>query len=228
MPMFNKLAAVTVVSCTLLVGCFGEGVLEGPPTEYDTTRLYYLPWPYGQDYGIIQGPSGGHGHKSNHLDARGEYAFDAKMAEGTPISAARSGYVPADGVIESHNYNCPNREPAADGTPCVNNLVRINHDDGSYGEYLHIGLNAACVEPGDIVSQGDIIAYSGHVGVSFTPHLHFHVGNTSTPPNFVDVDNNGTGVPEASTGSMPMYASANQVGRNFCAERGISFTTFAQ
>lgn len=216
MRVLSSFMCVLGISITL-VGC-GSGDAEGPPTEYDTTRLYYLPWEFGDDYGIVQGFDGGYGHEDNHLSI-GEFAIDASMPQGTPIAAARGGIV--EKVVDVHNFNCPDREDAPDGTECQNNLIRITHDDGSYASYLHIGLGGACVGEGEAINRGDIIAYSGHVGISAIPHLHFDVGNTLTPPTFVDVDEGGTGIPRSSIVSSPRYASANQVGRDYCTERSI-------
>jgi murein DD-endopeptidase MepM/ murein hydrolase activator NlpD len=102
------------------------------------------------------------------------------MPVGSDICAARAGEVikvVAD--RDGHGYQWPN------------NMVVIRHDDGTTGSYLHIRKDGARVAVGDKVTQGQVIAASGHVGNSMLPHLHFHVadpeGKGTIPISFSDV-----------------------------------------
>jgi murein DD-endopeptidase MepM/ murein hydrolase activator NlpD len=53
--------------------------------------------------------------------------------------------------------------------------VVIRHEDGTFGQYLHLQKDGALVEVGQHVKAGAVIARSGHTGNSTTPHLHFAV-----------------------------------------------------
>lgn len=55
------------------------------------------------------------------------------------------------------------------------NLVTIVHDDGTSEQYAHQVQNGVTVAVGDYVETGELISYSGDVGYSSSPHLHFHV-----------------------------------------------------
>ncbi len=47
------------------------------------------------------------------------------------------------------------------------------HSDGTFGCYPHIRYNGSICKVGDNIKKGDVIAYSGNVGFSNGPHLHF-------------------------------------------------------
>ena len=51
----------------------------------------------------------------------------------------------------------------------------IAHDDGSFGNYVHLTYRGAEVAVGDRVQAGQFIGYSGNTGISSGPHLHFDV-----------------------------------------------------
>ena len=73
-----------------------------------------------------------------------------------------------------------------------NNLIGIDHGDGTTGWYEHLQKGGSLVHGGERVAQGQIIARSGHAGRSLAPHLHFHVTDTARtstlPVAFADVD----------------------------------------
>ena len=136
-----------------------------PPYEKPVVHngTYGYPWPKGKTYRIDNAFNGYGAH-------RGDYAYgvDFKMPEGSDICAARDGVVIA---IETKFTRGGNDQSLADKA----NYIYIRHSDGSIGRYLHIRNNGAIVRVNDHVSAGQKIAYSGNVGWSTDPHLHFDV-----------------------------------------------------
>ena len=55
------------------------------------------------------------------------------------------------------------------------NYVRILHDDGTMGVYLHLMRGSVAVREGQRVEAGMQIGRSGNTGNSTGPHLHFVV-----------------------------------------------------
>jgi murein DD-endopeptidase MepM/ murein hydrolase activator NlpD len=136
---------------------FGDHKLN----NYDSVAIYHLPYKSAQGYLLHQGYNGSFSHQN-------QYALDFTMAEGTPILAARAGIVVK--VVDDNKKSCATGE-------CVkyNNYILVYHSDGTFAEYTHIRKKGALVMPGDEVVQGQHIAYSGNVGWSTGPHLHFVV-----------------------------------------------------
>lgn len=125
------------------------------PLQYD----YPLPW-RGGPFRLSQGPHG----KYSHFTPKGRYALDIAMPEGTPILAARAGVVVKIENSQSGRGNNP-----------AGNFVRILHDDGTMGVYLHLMRGSVTVREGTHVAVGTQIARSGNTGNSTGPHLHFVV-----------------------------------------------------
>ena len=145
-----------------------------PPRE---TSLYRLPWPAGITWRCCQS---NRGPSRSHRDWE-EFAYDFCMPEGSDVCAARGGIVSrVEDTYDGHGPNMPN------------NLVFIDHRDGTKSWYLHLQKGGSLVKVGDRVVQGQIIARSGHVGQSMMPHLHFHVfdseRNATVPVRFADVN----------------------------------------
>jgi len=142
---------------------------------YDSNFVYELPFEIGTSEIVGQGYFG----KVSHQD---EYALDFNMTEGTPIHASRSGLVVK--MIENNDKSCPNVSCAK-----FNNLITIEHDDGTFADYAHLRKNGSEVEIHDQISQGQLIGYSGKTGWTTGPHLHFVVytpivGGRKTIPTF--------------------------------------------
>lgn len=129
----------------------------GDPRLLPTQSRYPLPW-LGGPFRLTQGPNGTY----SHFTPRGRHAVDVAMPIGTPIIAAR------DGVVVS----LENRQSGRAGNPS-GNFVRILHDDGTMGVYLHLQQGSVRVREGQRVTQGQPIARSGNTGNSTGPHLHF-------------------------------------------------------
>lgn len=128
---------------------------------YDESFAYYLPYAKESAYLLWQGYNGRYSHQN-------ENALDFSMPVGTPIYAARDGWV--IDLVEHNNRNCPD---ASCGQ--FNNYLLVYHSDGTFAEYTHIKQNGALPKVGDRVEIGQLIAYSGNVGWSSGPHLHFVV-----------------------------------------------------
>jgi murein DD-endopeptidase MepM/ murein hydrolase activator NlpD len=120
---------------------------------------YALPW-RGGPFRLSQGANG----KYSHFTREGRYALDIAMPEGTPIVAARAGI-----VVKIENSQS-GRGPNPSG-----NYVRLLHDDGTMGVYLHLLQGSVLVGEGQRLEQGRLLARSGNTGNSTGPHLHFVV-----------------------------------------------------
>lgn len=86
---------------------------------------------------------------------RAHLGIDYAVPTGTPIKAAASGKVTFKGVKGGYG-----------------NVVQISHNNSYMTLYAHVSRFAK-IKTGDIVKQGQVIAYVGSTGLSTGPHLHF-------------------------------------------------------
>jgi murein DD-endopeptidase MepM/ murein hydrolase activator NlpD len=121
---------------------------------------YVLPYPVGTEYTVMQGFDGPMSHMGVF-----EYAVDFRMPIGSTVTAARGGQV----VFIEESYSDEDV-----GIPKAN-VVVVQHEDGTYGRYIHLTQNGALVEMNQTVVQGDTIGLSGSSGYPPIPHLHFDV-----------------------------------------------------
>ncbi|AWM59394.1 DUF4124 domain-containing protein [Stutzerimonas stutzeri] len=131
----------------------------GDPRLIPKPYKYPLPW-QGGPFRLTQGANG----QYSHFTPKGRYAVDIAMPEGTPIVAARGGM-----VVKIEN------EQSGRGNNPAGNFVRIMHDDGTMGVYLHLMKGSVAVREGQRIETGTRIARSGNTGNSTGPHLHFVV-----------------------------------------------------
>jgi murein DD-endopeptidase MepM/ murein hydrolase activator NlpD len=131
--------------------------------NHDDDYAYLMPFEHGTKRRLSQGFGGRFSHYGEN-----EYAVDFEMPIGTPIHAARDGIVAE--VKEDSNRGGASASYSGDG-----NYILIAHTDGSFGNYVHLRQNGAVVDPGDRVTAGTLIGYSGNTGRSSGPHLHFDV-----------------------------------------------------
>lgn len=131
----------------------------GDPRLLPKPYKYPLPW-RGGPFRQTQGANG----QYSHFTPKGRHAVDIAMPEGTPIVAARGGV-----VVKVEN------EQSGRGTNPAGNFVRILHDDGTMGVYLHLMKGSVVVREGQRVDTGMRLARSGNTGNSTGPHLHFVV-----------------------------------------------------
>ncbi|MFT5890341.1 MAG: murein DD-endopeptidase MepM/ murein hydrolase activator NlpD [Dokdonia sp.] len=129
--------------------------------HYDSEYVYDLPFAKAQSYKVHQGYNGTFSHHSKN-------ALDFDMPIGAEVHAIRDGIVTK--IVEKHNQNCGTKECKQ-----YNNLIIIYQPDGTFAEYTHLKQQGADVVVGDIVTQGQLIGYSGHTGWSTGPHLHLEV-----------------------------------------------------
>lgn len=146
---------------------------------HDPEAHYRLPWEDG-NHRVSQTWGGSFSHRS-------EYAVDIAMPIGTPVVAARGGRV----IQINDGWPEGGPDPAyADQA----NGVWILHEDGTYGQYVHLQAGQMAVDLGDTVQAGQRLGRSGNSGYSTNPHLHFVVKSakdawtTTTHPIRFDVD----------------------------------------
>ncbi|KND49656.1 MAG: putative zinc metalloprotease [Parcubacteria bacterium C7867-008] len=92
----------------------------------------------------------------------GHNAIDIGMPSGTPVLAALSGTVLGTGNTD-----------AVPGCYSFGKWVLVQHANGLDTLYSH--LSQISVSPGQGVSTGDAVGYSGMTGYATGPHLHFGV-----------------------------------------------------
>jgi len=136
-----------------VVGCDGQAYPSAAATPY------VLPFPAGAAYAM---PLGNCSRSFHAAETPDRYAYDFAMPVGTPVTASRAGRVVR--VVESGaDYAFPN------------NLVVVDHGDGTFAQYMHLTQDGADVVVGALVEPGDTIGRSGATGLAGYPHLHFVV-----------------------------------------------------
>lgn len=158
--------------------------------NWETSR-YVLPYTIGESYVIGLSHCGGSFHGFDKPD---QYATDFNMPIGTIIRSSRAGtvvFVEESGV----DFNQPN------------NLVVVEHSDGTFAQYMHLTQYGASVDEGDPVQQGTILGMSGATGLAGYAHLHFvvtEIGDfqypyVSLPMNFKNTTENPRGLDSGSS-----------------------------
>jgi murein DD-endopeptidase MepM/ murein hydrolase activator NlpD len=126
----------------------------------EESSKYVLPYDDGTPRKLLQGYNGPWGHQGHSA-----FAYDFQMPIGTPVHAARSGKV----LHIEVEFQDATRKPDEE------NVIVIQHEDGTYARYYHLTQNGAKVTLGDAVRQSQVIGSSGDSGASAGRHLHFDV-----------------------------------------------------
>lgn len=119
---------------------------------------YVLPYTVGATFTMFQGncpanPAWGH---------NGMFAYDFDLPMGTPVRASREGTVTFTNEQFGDNDHIPGHE----------NLVVVQHADGTVMRYAHLMQDGVEVITGSTVQPGELLGFSGHSGNSDRPHLH--------------------------------------------------------
>jgi murein DD-endopeptidase MepM/ murein hydrolase activator NlpD len=131
--------------------------------QHDDSYVYALPYAPGTRHWVTQGFNGSFSHFGDN-----QYAIDWAMPVGTPVYATRDGVV--TGV-----QDCYSEGRAEERYRDLVNYVMVKHGDGTVAEYDHLQYHGVLVRVGQPVKRGEILGFSGNVGYSSGPHLHFFV-----------------------------------------------------
>jgi murein DD-endopeptidase MepM/ murein hydrolase activator NlpD len=171
--------------------------------QHDASHVYELPFNDGEAVYVSQGYDG----ESTHVDEY-EFALDFSLPVGSKIRSARAGTVAL--IVDGP---CDN----ATGEGCANVRLDVRHEDGSYATYQHLMPGRLQVGPGDQVSAGQVLAFSGNSGNSAGPHLHFQVFTPSpesvwivrSVPTLFRAENGVTLVEQGTSYRKPTFTRAN-------------------
>jgi murein DD-endopeptidase MepM/ murein hydrolase activator NlpD len=133
--------------------------------KHSPDAMYRVPWMDGSTFRIGQAPGG---VMTTHTTAASREAVDITMPEGTPIVAARGGTV----IQVAADFTAGGEDPALRDK---GNVVRVLHDDGTIGDYVHFRYQGVTVREDEVVAPGKLLGYAGNTGYSSGPHLHFAV-----------------------------------------------------
>lgn len=128
-------------------------------TSLPSIQSLLLPFA-GTSHRLVQGWNGPYGHRDAAF-----YSYDFLMDIGTEVLAARGGRV----VFVEERFEDRNRISGKE------NVIVIDHGDGTFSRYYHLTHNGSKVGTGDRVKAGQVIGLSGDTGASAGPHLHFDV-----------------------------------------------------
>ncbi|MGJ3234571.1 M23 family metallopeptidase [Marivirga sp.] len=141
-----------------------------PSLKVDENYPYLLPYKHGKRVRVGQGNNGSGTHK-------GINAIDFNLDVGDSVYAARDGLVIEVKQDSDIGGNDPKYEP-------YGNFIKVYHEDGTLGSYVHLVKNGSLVQKGDQIKRGQLIGISGNTGWSSGPHLHFMVAQNREFQNF--------------------------------------------
>lgn len=97
--------------------------------------------------------------------------LDVSASEGSPVYASDTGTITYASFAAGTYYD-------------YGNLIVINHGNGFETFYAH--LSSIGVFPGQTVTQGDLIGFTGNTGRSSGPHIHFEIRDNDFRTNPLD------------------------------------------
>lgn len=161
----------------------------------------------GEHWLAANGPSNTSGHRRALIPIDGHAAIaqrfaidwvklrdDGKTFQGDEkdnknyLAYGNEAYAVADGVVTETKDGIPENVPGIDSraVPITLETVGGNHvildiGGGRFAFYAHLQPGSLRVKLGDKVRRGQVIGLVGNSGNSTEPHLHFHIGNSSSP-----------------------------------------------
>lgn len=137
---------------------------------------YRLPFQDGKTFRISQAAGG---VMVTHNQPGSAFAVDFPMPVGTPLVAVRDGI-----VVKAEGSNTEGGQ--SQDMLRKANAIRIQHADGSIASYGHLAPNGVLVNPGQRVTAGTTIGFSGNTGYSSSPHLHFAISQAARTADALD------------------------------------------
>lgn len=146
------------------IAAVGKGVLSWPITAATLANCQGKQGALGNPFCITQyfGNTPFSTANSQIYNGNGHNAIDIGVPTGTSIVAALNGTVTGTGNTD-----------AIPGCYSYGKWVLLKHANGLSTLYAH--LSSISVSPGEAVTTGQIIGYSGMTGYATGPHLHFGV-----------------------------------------------------
>lgn len=153
--LFVLLAAVTSMFASVSAYSSGMGIMEAG-TAWTGTDIFS--WPLAVDGRITSG----YGIRADPItgEEKMHSGTDIAAAAGTPVLAAAAGTVISADMTDSWGGG-------------YGFHVMIDHGDGMSTLYGHCSV--LCVNPGQYVQKGEMIARVGSTGNSTGDHLHFEI-----------------------------------------------------
>jgi murein DD-endopeptidase MepM/ murein hydrolase activator NlpD len=120
----------------------------------------------------------GEGGQLTHFFAGNLHAIDLRCPIGTPLLAVGDGT-----IIDAKAENKLTGISVSNLFQWNSIIIELDPTENDQGplfvEYVHI--QSTCVQPGDKVTEGQVIGTSGSIGFSPEPHLHFAAYRSSEP-----------------------------------------------
>lgn len=217
-PGRNRLRSSILMVTAMLASMVPTAAHAGHGSTSISTGIYRIPYADGTSVNV-------NGDAHNHNDA-----YDLTAGEGAPLVAAASGWIraivdhhgeepnPGDGVAidgsnldgngnpygDSLEHACLNEDPSDIIGSCgdYNNYVWIEHPNGEYTKYSHVGTGTPTSlgwSEGSWIDAGEILGFENDVGAATSGgmpgdrafHLHWEAAAANNPSNDLTWTENG-------------------------------------